>query len=232
MADSPRVEELRRRVQGDPASIAFAALAEEYRRAGKFREAVDTTRAGLRYHPSYVSARVTLGRSLMELQEYDQAERELAFVIRTAPDNLAARRALGELCWQQLRFADALEHFRIALTLAPNDDELPAIVRSLEHETQAAAAVDEPPEVPEETSRVDSLVARAMAQAEAEADAISVEPVGAFVGDAAALSAPTVGSDAAPARHRGLLLALERFQRGIGVRQQAHQMGASAASGL
>ena len=64
MADSPRLEELRRRVQADPASIAFAALAEEYRRAGKFREAVDASRAGLRYHPTYVSARVTLGRPM------------------------------------------------------------------------------------------------------------------------------------------------------------------------
>ena len=45
MADSPRLEELRRRVQADPASIAFAALAEEYRRAGKFREAVEASRA-------------------------------------------------------------------------------------------------------------------------------------------------------------------------------------------
>ena len=33
MAHSARIEELRRRVQQDPASIAFAALAEEYRLA-------------------------------------------------------------------------------------------------------------------------------------------------------------------------------------------------------
>ena len=112
MSESPRIEELRRRVQGDPASIAFAALAEEFRRAGRFKEAVETSRAGLRHHPTYVSARVTLGRSLVELQEFEQAERELAFVLRSAPDNLAARRALGELCWQRLRFADALMPFQ------------------------------------------------------------------------------------------------------------------------
>ena len=45
MADSPRIEELKRRVQSDPASIAFAALAEEYRRAGRFEEAIETCRA-------------------------------------------------------------------------------------------------------------------------------------------------------------------------------------------
>jgi tetratricopeptide (TPR) repeat protein len=137
MSESPRLEELRRRVQSDPASIAFAALAEEYRRAGRFRDAVDTSRAGLRHHPTYVSARVTLGRSLVELQEFDQAEREFAFVLRSAPDNLAARRALGELCWQRLRFADALTHFRAATLLAPNDRELPAIIASLERELEA-----------------------------------------------------------------------------------------------
>src|SRR6266545_2714185 len=137
MADSPRLEELRRRVQSDPASIAFAALAEEYRRAGKFREAVEASRAGLRYHPTYVSARVTLGRSLVELQEVEQAERELTFVLKSAPDNLAARRALGELCWQQLRFGDALLHFRTAHTLAPADAELPNILQSLERELAA-----------------------------------------------------------------------------------------------
>ena len=40
MAENPRIEELRRRVQKDPASIAFAQLAEEFRRAGRFEEAI------------------------------------------------------------------------------------------------------------------------------------------------------------------------------------------------
>ena len=64
MADSPRIEDLRRRIQKDPASIAFAQLAEEYRRAGQYAEAIDVCRAGLALHPGYLSARVTLaGRS-------------------------------------------------------------------------------------------------------------------------------------------------------------------------
>ena len=65
MFESARIEELRRRVDIDPASIAFAALAEEYRRAGQFEDAVETCRSGLRRHPAYVSARVTLGRALL-----------------------------------------------------------------------------------------------------------------------------------------------------------------------
>ena len=97
MADFPRLEELKRRVQQDPASIAFAALAEEYRRAGLVHDAIETCRAGLLRHPAYVSARVTLGRSLLELGEFDDAETELQQVLRAAPENLAAIRALAEI---------------------------------------------------------------------------------------------------------------------------------------
>jgi tetratricopeptide (TPR) repeat protein len=92
-----RIEELRRRVQLDPASIAFAALAEEYRRAGRFEDAIAACEAGLQRHPAYISARVTLGRSLLELGRFDEARHQLEHVLRTAPENLAAIRALAEI---------------------------------------------------------------------------------------------------------------------------------------
>ena len=143
MGESSRLEELKRRVEADPASIAFASLAEEYRRAARFDEAVEASRAGLRFHPTYVSARVTLGRSLMELGLYDQAERELHVVARSTPDNLAARRALGDLYWRQADLVRALEQLRLASGLAPGDGELTEMVRELEIEV---AAIDPPAE--------------------------------------------------------------------------------------
>jgi tetratricopeptide (TPR) repeat protein len=137
MGETTRLEELKRRVEADPASIAFASLAEEYRRAARFDEAVDASRAGLRFHPTYVSARVTLGRSLMELGLYDQAERELHVVARSTPDNLAARRALGDLYWRQADLVRALEQLKLACGLAPGDGELAEMVRELELEVGA-----------------------------------------------------------------------------------------------
>jgi len=97
VAATPRIEELRRRVAGDPASIAFAQLAEEYRRARDYEEAVRVCRTGLEQHPNYLSARVTLGRALLELQQFDDATAELEIVVDAAPDNLAAIRALAEI---------------------------------------------------------------------------------------------------------------------------------------
>ena len=87
MPDNPRIEDLRRRIQKDPTSIAFAQLAEEYRRAGQIKEAVDVCRAGLDIHPGYLSARVTLGRALIELDQRDEAQTELELVLASAPEN-------------------------------------------------------------------------------------------------------------------------------------------------
>ena len=97
MPENPRLEELRRRVQADPASIAFAALAEEYRRIGHYEEAIETCRVGLQRHPAYLSARVTLGRALIEVGEYEAARVELETVLQSAPENLAAIRGLAQI---------------------------------------------------------------------------------------------------------------------------------------
>ena len=97
MPDSPRIEELKRRVQSDPASIAFAALAEEYRRAERYEEAIETCKAGLVRHPSYLSAHVTLGRAFIEVGRLPEAREELEYVLKLAPENLAAIRGLAEI---------------------------------------------------------------------------------------------------------------------------------------
>jgi len=97
VSDNPRIEDLRRRLREDPASIAFAQLAEELRRAGRLEEAVAVCHTGLASYPAYISARVTMGRALVALDRLDEAERELELVRGSAPDNLAAIRALAEL---------------------------------------------------------------------------------------------------------------------------------------
>ena len=107
MADSPRVEQLKRRVSADPASIAFAALAEEYRKEGRYPEAIETCRVGLQRHPAYLSARVTLGRALIGIGDYDAARLELEAVLRVAPENLAAIRAMADIYSRLQEIEDA-----------------------------------------------------------------------------------------------------------------------------
>ena len=131
MPDNPRIEDLRRRVQKDPASIAFAQLAEEYRRAGEYSESVDVCRAGLAIHQGYLSARVTLGRALIELNRLEEAQQELELVLARAPENLAAIRGLAEIHYRRGEFRAALAQYRAALLLAQNDPELQETVTTL-----------------------------------------------------------------------------------------------------
>jgi Tfp pilus assembly protein PilF len=134
VADTQRLEDLRRRVQKDPASLAFAQLAEEYRRAGQLHDAVRVCREGLAHHPDYVSARVTLGRALLDLTHFDQAAAELSGVLRTAPENLAALRGLAEIHHRRGQFPEALEYYRTAHACAPHDAEIAAAIERLQGE--------------------------------------------------------------------------------------------------
>ncbi len=138
MAENSRIDDLRRRVQKDPASIAFAQLAEECRRAGAYQEAADTCRAGLAIHPGYLSARVTLGRALIELGQLDEAQAELSLVLESAPENLAAIRGLAEIHHRRGDLVQALAQYRAALLLARNDPDLEETIADLSRQVEPA----------------------------------------------------------------------------------------------
>ncbi len=146
MPDNPRIEELRRRVQTDPASIAFAQLAEEYRRAGSYQEAIAACDAGLKIHPAYLSARVTLGRALIEVGDLDAAEVELRQVLQIASENLAAIRGLAEIHHRRGQLPEALQFYQSALGIAKHDPDLEQTVdeisRALTAEQPAPADDD------------------------------------------------------------------------------------------
>jgi tetratricopeptide (TPR) repeat protein len=147
MTDDPRILELRRRVQADPASLAFAQLAEELRRIGANDEAVGTCRAGLVHHPDNLTARVTLGRALIELDRLDDAFTELTFVLDAAPGNLPAIRALAEIYQRRGMLSEALVHYRRALQLAMHDTDLEHTVERIQQavEPQPKAVASPPP---------------------------------------------------------------------------------------
>jgi len=164
-----RIEELRRRVQREPASIAFAQLAEEYRRTGRYEESVDVCQAGLAKHPAYLSARVTLGRSLFELGRLDEAQEALEHVLTHAPENLTATRCLGEIHLRQGALEEALARYQVALELAPNDPELEQTVADLTQQVSAC------PTTPSEQG---PFLAEDLTLAQADQDAVpaAVEP--------------------------------------------------------
>jgi predicted Zn-dependent protease len=135
--DSPRIEELRHRLDVDPASVLFADLAEEYRRDGRFAEAVQTCRLGLARQPRFLSARVTLGRCLVELNDLECAQAELEIVRRLAPTNIGALQVLAEVYERRGLAIDALECHRAAVDLARMDPALQSTSSDLTRQLDA-----------------------------------------------------------------------------------------------
>ncbi len=132
MAENPRIEELRRRLGREPGSRLFAQLAEELRKEGNQAEAIQVARAGLTQQPNYPSARMTLGRALLDAGDLGGARVEFETVLRGAPDNILASRFLAE-CLEGLGdLGSALLQYRAAQRLAPADKYLESQVRALE----------------------------------------------------------------------------------------------------
>jgi tetratricopeptide (TPR) repeat protein len=162
VADSPRIQELRRRVQQDPASLAFAPLAEELRRGGRLAEAIDICRKGLARHPEYLSGRATLGRALLDHGDLEASLTELAAVLAAAPDHLAALKGVAEIHARRGDTATALASYRQALALAREDPELSRAIADLE--ATSAPGPERPPAQPSTpVARLEAFLARVLA---------------------------------------------------------------------
>ncbi len=131
MADS-RIDELRRRLERDPGSRLFAQLAEEHRKAGEHAEAIRVARAGLVQHPSYPSARLTLGRALLDSGDPGGARVELEAALHDAPDNILASRFLGQALEALGELGPAVVQLQRTLKMAPGDRQLESQIVSLE----------------------------------------------------------------------------------------------------
>ena len=144
VADS-RIDELRRRLERDPGSRLFAQLAEEHRKAGAHAEAIRVARAGLVQHPSYPSARLTLGRALLDSGDPAGARVELEAALRDAPDNILASRFLGQALEVLGELGPALVQIQKTLKMAPGDRHLESQIVSL----QTRLRSPQPPPAPQ-----------------------------------------------------------------------------------
>ena len=138
MADS-RIDELRRRLEREPGSRLFAQLAEELRKSGDLVEAIRVARSGLAVHPAYPSARLTLGRALLDSADASGARTELETALREAPDNILASRFLGQAREALGDLRGALEQYKKTLQMAPGDRQIQAQIAAVEARLAAPA---------------------------------------------------------------------------------------------
>jgi tetratricopeptide (TPR) repeat protein len=120
------------RISKDPKSKLFVPLAEEYKKAGDIEMAIHVLLEGLKRNPEYVIARSSLGKLLIAKGDFAGAQKEFEDVVKTSPDNLMAQKKLGDLLILQNMPHDALSHYKIALSLNPDDGELASLISDVE----------------------------------------------------------------------------------------------------
>ena len=92
-----RIQDLKRRIELDPGSRLFVALAEEYRKGGRLTEALSTLQRGLLAHPNYLSAQVALGRAYLEAGQVTEAIATFSKVLAADPGNLVSAKSLADI---------------------------------------------------------------------------------------------------------------------------------------
>jgi tetratricopeptide (TPR) repeat protein len=118
----------------DSEGFGFLILANGYRKAKRYDEALEVCRAGLESHPDYLSARVALAMILIERGDREEAQSELEIILEASPTNLIARQALGNLYREDQNLKDAKLQFEELLWLLPGNTETLDTLVSLDEE--------------------------------------------------------------------------------------------------
>lgn len=107
----------------DPTSLAFAPLAEAYRKAGRSREAIALCEEGLRRYPHYTMARVILAKAYLAEGNHESALAELTAVVSQAPGDAQSHRLLADLAVKRGDLERAAAHLEHVVELDPADRE-------------------------------------------------------------------------------------------------------------
>ncbi len=153
-----RLQSLRRRWEVEK-STAFLPLAEEYRRLGRLREAIEVLEAGLKSNPGYTSGLVALGRCRLESGDSLGAVQVLERVVKQDPEQMVASKLLIEAYLRTGRAAEARARLEIYTSLNAKDPEIarlqerivalqPALPEELTQPPAIAEPIAQPLEAP------------------------------------------------------------------------------------
>jgi len=149
------IERLKEKIEKDPFSKLFVPLAEEYKKAEMYDEAIAVLVKGLEKQPGYLSARVSLGKIFIERGLPDKARSEFEKVIEAIPDNLYAHKKLAEI-YKDLGERDiAVKEFKTVLRLNPADEWAATTLAEIEEKPEkpvpksAEEKIAQPPAIEE-----------------------------------------------------------------------------------
>ncbi len=119
------------RLARDPASLAFAQLADLYRKAGRTRDAVALCRNGLTRYPHYATARLILAKALVADGQLAPAQVELEAILEVSPKDVQSHRLAAEVQRRLGHIDEAVRHLEAAIALDPTDREAQGLLSLL-----------------------------------------------------------------------------------------------------
>ncbi len=153
MADAAaeaRIRDLKRRLELEPGSRLFVALAEELRKAGRLSQALSTLQEGLLAHPNYLSAQVALGRAYLESGQMSEAIVTFSKVLAADPGNLVSAKSLADIYLSRGESVEAIKKYKLYRALS-GDRGVEDVIERLEQELAPPppfSAEDVPPPPP------------------------------------------------------------------------------------
>jgi tetratricopeptide (TPR) repeat protein len=142
MADEALAAAIRRheeRLARDPASLAFAQLADLYRKAGRTNEAIALCRNGLARYPNYTTARLILAKAWLADERLDEAAAEIATILEQSPKDVQCLRLAAEVDRRRGNVDGAADHLERVVKLEPGDRESRTLLGLLRADPQATA---------------------------------------------------------------------------------------------
>ena len=116
------------RLHREPGSLAFAQLADLYRKAGRPREAIALCRDGLVRYPRYTTARLILAKALAAEGELEQALAETRAILDLSPRDVQGHRFAAEIHRRLGRIDETVTHLETTVRLDPGDRESRALL--------------------------------------------------------------------------------------------------------
>jgi len=139
--DYDRLRELQAKFDENPRRY-FAPLANEYRKGGNPKRAIEICRAHLAQMPGHMSGQVVYGQSLFEGGEFDEARKVFEGALLLDPENLIALRSLGDLALQAGDNAEARTWYTKLLEADPKDASAISLLSQIDDASDAAAVAE------------------------------------------------------------------------------------------
>jgi tetratricopeptide (TPR) repeat protein len=128
--DYDRLRELQQKFDENPRRY-FAPLANEYRKGGQPKRAIEICRAHLAQMPGHMSGQIVYGQALFEAGEWDEAKTVFERALTLDPENLIALRSLGDMALQAGNTSEARTWYARLLEADPKDAAVIALMSEI-----------------------------------------------------------------------------------------------------